>query len=348
MNQFNSTALAALSLTTLAFGHAGHNQDVDINNWDGSRADGHAPIGVTAEHTHNTGEWMFSYRFMNMHMEDLYNGDSKVSANEAGYMMVPTEMDMEMHMFGAMFAPTTNLTLMAMTHYVENSMEMLVTTGPMKGNTPSMDAKGWGDTSIGGLYKLYDDNKTRAHVGILLSLPTGSTSETFQMQMPMMTVTRHQPFGMQLGTGTFDLLPSATYLHQPNANFSYGAQLKGRIHLGRNAQGYSLGNKIEATSWVAHNVAEWASISFRLAAMHAGSVDGDTDNSVNTAMPMSLPADPSNTGGTSIDAAVGLNLWHPEDGFRVATEFSMPVYQNLNGTQLGQSWTLTLGTQYAW
>ena len=347
MNQFNTAALATLSLTTLAFGHANHNKDLDITHWDGARADGHAPIGVTAEHTHNTGEWMFSYRFMNMHMEDLYNGDSKVSANDTDYVFVPTEMDMEMHMFGAMFAPTTNLTLMAMTHYVETSMEMVGTKGMMAGRETKMDANGWGDSSIGGLYKLYDDNKTRAHVGLLLSLPTGSTSETFTTPMNMV---RHQPFGMQLGTGTFDLLPSATYLHQPSDHFSYGAQIKGRIHLGRNNQGYSRGNKIEATSWIAHNVADWASISLRLAAKHSGSVDGDTDNSVNSGMVanMSLPADPSNTGGTSIDAAVGLNLWHPEDGFRVATEFSMPVYQNLNGTQLGQSWTLTLGTQYSW
>lgn len=346
MNQFNSTAIAALSLTTFAFGHANHNQDLDITHWDGARADGHAPIGVTAEHTHNTGEWMFSYRFMNMHMEDLYNGDSKVGINDTDYVFVPTEMDMEMHMFGTMFAPTTNLTLMAMTHYVETSMEMIGTKGMMAGRETKMEANGWGDTSIGGLYKLYDDHKTRAHVGLHLSLPTGSTSETFTTPMNMV---RHQPFGMQLGTGTFDLLPSATYLHQPSDHFSYGAQIKGRIHLGRNNQGYSRGNKIEATSWIAHNVADWASISFRVAAMHSGKVDGNTDRSVNDPMAiMSLPADPSNTGGTSIDAAVGLNLWHPEDGFRVATEFAMPVYQNLNGTQLGQNWTLTLGTQYSW
>ena len=35
-------------------------------------------------------------------------------------------------------------------------------------------------------------------------------------------------------------------------------------------------------------------------------------------------------------------------GTSVATELSVPLYQNLNGTQLGQSWTLTLGTQYSW
>lgn len=346
MNQFNNTALAALSLTGIAFGHSSATT-ADVNHWDGSRADGHAPIGVTVDHTHNIGEWMLSYRFMNMHMEDLYNGDSKVSAGSTKYTMAPIEMDMQMHMFGTMFAPTNELTLMAMTHYVESSMEMLSTKGMMAGKKSDMESNGWGDSSIGGLYKIYDDKKSRAHVGLLLSVPTGSTSETFVTTMGKL---RHQPFGMQLGTGTFDLQPSATYLHQPNAHFSYGAQLKGRLHLGRNDQGYSRGDTIEATSWVAHNLSDWASLSFRLAAKHSGSVDGDTDNSVNQGMmaTMSPGADPENTGGTSIDAAVGLNFWHPEDGFRVATELSVPLYQNLNGTQLGQSWTLTLGTQYSW
>jgi len=77
---------------------------------------------------------------------------------------------------------------------------------------------------------------------------------------------------------------------------------------------------------------------------------GDTDNSINTAMMPTTPspADPGNHGGTRIDAGLGLNLWHPSKGFRVAAEFAVPLYQNLNGPQLGQDWTLTLGSQFAW
>jgi hypothetical protein len=302
-----------------------------------------------ADHTHNAGEWMFSYRYMRMHMEDLYDGDSKVSPSNSGYTVVPTEMDMDMHMFGMMYAPTNELTLMVMTNYIKNTMDMEVTRGPMAGQTPSMESEGWGDSSIGGLYKFYDANNKRAHVGLSLSLPTGSTDESFDSPFGK----ANQPFPMQLGTGTYDFLPSLTYLDQPNDIWSWGAQVKGRIHLGDNDEGFSYGDSISATSWAAANVLEWASVSFRLAATSWGSIDGDTDNSVNDlapamVQPFSSPADPDNHGGTRIDAGIGLNLWHPTTGFRVATEFLVPVYQKLNGPQLGQDWTLTLGTQYAW
>ena len=34
--------------------------------WTSGRPDGHAPVSVMGDHTHNKGEWMFSYRFMSM------------------------------------------------------------------------------------------------------------------------------------------------------------------------------------------------------------------------------------------------------------------------------------------
>ncbi|MFC4991210.1 transporter [Rubritalea tangerina] len=342
-----STALTALTLSTTAFAHTSKDALTSDNLWNGGRPDGHAPISVMADHTHNTGEWMLSYRYMQMHMEDLYVGDSKIQPSQAGYMLVPSEMDMEMHMFGIMYAPTDNLTLMAMTNYIKNTMDMEFTMGMNQGKKTHMESDGWGDTSVGGLYKFYDAERKRAHFGLSFSLPTGSTGETFKTPMGM---TRHQPFPMQLGTGTFDLLPSLTYLSQPSDLWSWGAQLNGRIHLGENNQGYSFGDSIGATSWLARNITEWASLSLRVGAKSWKGIQGDTDLSVNTPMMpnMSSPADPQNHGGTRLDAGVGLNLWHPSSGFRVAAELAAPVYQKLNGPQLGQDWTLTLGTQFAW
>ena len=42
-------------------------------------ASGHAPIAVMADHTHKRNEWMFSYRFMYMEMQENGIGDNKVS-----------------------------------------------------------------------------------------------------------------------------------------------------------------------------------------------------------------------------------------------------------------------------
>ena len=84
--------------------------------WTASRPDGHAPITVMGDHMHAMGEWMVSYRYMTMDMKGLLKGSDDVNSNSqtgtmmmpGDYMMVPTEMFMDMHMFGAMYAISIN------------------------------------------------------------------------------------------------------------------------------------------------------------------------------------------------------------------------------------------------
>ena len=92
--------------------------------WTSSRADGHAPIGVMGDHVHKQGEWMFSYRYMSMDMEGNLKGTDEISNSEIHetYMVAPQNMKMKMHMLGAMFAPSDRLTLMVMTHILNNDI----------------------------------------------------------------------------------------------------------------------------------------------------------------------------------------------------------------------------------
>ena len=86
---------------------------------------GNAPIGVMGDHLHPDGEWMVSYRYMFMRMDKNYDGSDSISDAEvlgSGYMVAPTDMDMEMHMLGIMYAPTDWLTLMGMVNLVDLSM----------------------------------------------------------------------------------------------------------------------------------------------------------------------------------------------------------------------------------
>ena len=59
-------------------------------------------------------------------------------------MVAPLKMDMDMHMLGAMYAPSDNLTLNIMVPYVKNSMDHVTrmgvefeTVGEGLGDTPS-------------------------------------------------------------------------------------------------------------------------------------------------------------------------------------------------------------------
>ena len=90
-------AFAIASLTGL---RADNESSGDSTLWDAARPDSHAPISVMGEHTHNAGEWMLSYRYMYMDMEDNYVGDNHVSDRNVvspageGFIVTPTDMSM--------------------------------------------------------------------------------------------------------------------------------------------------------------------------------------------------------------------------------------------------------------
>lgn len=329
------------------------------------RADGHAPIGVMGDHLHKKGEFMFSYRFMSMSMEGNQIGKNNVSPETIAttipnrffgtpgqpptLRVVPTKMRMDMHMFGAMYAPSDNLTLMAMLPLLDKSMEHVTFAGGMgttKLGTFKTRAKGIGDVSLTGLYNLYNNGTTKIHFNGGISAPTGSITKRDDVLTPMNARPNLRlPYAMQLGTGTWDLLPGIT-IQSRNGNFTYGAQYSARFHLGTNDEGYSFGDKHELTGWVAYQWAPWISTSLRLIGSTRQDIDGIDSNIV---APVQT-ADPENYGGERLDLALGVNLMGQQgalEGHRLAFEFGIPLYQDLNGPQMETDYTFTIGWQKA-
>lgn len=74
-----------------------------------ARPDGHAPIGVMGDHLHGAGEIMLSYRYARMRMSGnrtRTEHQSKGDVFDEGFVITPTDMDMQMHVIGVMWAPT--------------------------------------------------------------------------------------------------------------------------------------------------------------------------------------------------------------------------------------------------
>ena len=187
------------------------------------RANGHAPISVMGDHTHGEGGWMLSYRYMTMEMDGMRRGTNSISTssvlNDGFFTVAPEWMTMDMHMLGLMYAPSDQLTLMVMANYLETEMRHLVRPlGPLLAAIGddgfTTRSNGLGDLRLTGLYRFYLKQNHRAHFGLGLSLPTGSIDEKDRTPRPGMppSFNRNQlPAAMQLGSGTFDLLPSLTY-----------------------------------------------------------------------------------------------------------------------------------------
>ncbi|WP_298894275.1 transporter [uncultured Psychroserpens sp.] len=319
----------------------------DTKKWSGSRPDGHAPISVMGDHTHGKGEFMFSYRYMSMAMEDLKRSNDDVGfgsvlvPNGGEYMVTPTEMPMQMHMLGAMYAPSNRITVMAMTSYITMEMDHLTAMG----GTFMTESSGFGDLKLAMMYKFFNKNRQQLHGQIGFSLPIGSIDNKDETPASMGNEVI-LPYPMQIGSGTFDSELALTYLVQNNA-ISFGSQLRGVIRFGENDNDYSLGNRYSLNNWMAYKVANWLSFSARLEGLIVSEIDG-VNSDLNPMMV--ITADTRNSGGTYINSGLGFNLYVPEGSFknvRFGFEFATPLLQDVNGVQLKQKETITLGVQYA-
>ena len=226
----------------------------------------HAPIGVMGDHTHKQGEWMFSYRYGEMHMDGNRDGGSRRSHEEVWaepFGVAPYEMDMQMHMFGAMYGFNDRFTFMAMLPYLRKSMKhgacppparmAAVAAGrPPLSNCPVVDfttrTQGWGDLKLVMLWSLLEretrpGHRMKLHANIGVSLPTGSIDEKDDTPMGRAQL----PYPMQLGSGTFDPVLALTWTHFYD-KWSWGGQLNSMLRTGRNSEGYRLGDQFGATA----------------------------------------------------------------------------------------------------
>lgn len=328
----------------------------------GMRADGHAPFGVMADHMHKRGEWMLSYRYMHMDMEGNRIGDDEVSpafiatsvanpffgtpGQPPTLRVVPTKMTMDMHMFGGMYAPTDWLTLMLMSGYVEKEMDHLTFAGGA-GTTVrgafTTKSDGLGDTRLTGMFNLYHDAVHRAHLNVGVSMPTGSTDEQARVLTPMgATPELRMPYAMQLGSGTWDLLPGVSYAGRMHA-FGWGAQYGATLRTGRD-NGYQWGDRHQLTGWLSWQPVMAVSFSARVLYETMGTIDG---RDARIMAPVQT-ADPDNYGGDTVSMLFGVNLVGQRGfwlGKRIAVEAGFPVMQDLNGPQMETDFTVTTGVQ---
>ncbi len=363
MKLFKLAVALCVGLSTPALADGFHDHGSHHGNQP-LRADGHAPIGVMGDHRHAAGEIMLSYRFMRMDMGGNQIGSSDVTETQIAttianrffgnpgqpptLRIVPTQMTMDMHMFGAMYAPNDRVTLMGMLPYISKKMDHVTFAGgagtAVLGGFRTT-SEGIGDVKLSALIGIWEGQSSSLHANIGISLPTGSTSETGTVLTPLNTrPTVRLPYAMQLGSGTYDLLPGITFMGR-SGNTGYGAQLTGVFRMNK-SNGYQLGNEVKANIWGSIQPSPWVSISGRLEASTLGHIRGIDPNIVGPVQ----TADPLNYGGETVTAYLGVNTIVQNGalrGHRFAMEFGMPVYQNLNGPQMERDWTFVAGWQKA-
>jgi len=323
---------------------------------------GTIPAGVHGAAMVPAGKFMFSYTPSFMHMAGNYIGTNEVSPQTivttvptppgttmGGMMMpffriVPQSMETDMHMFHAMYGVTDWINVMVMGSYNYKTMTMTTFAGAMGTKilgSSTASTEGFGDTLATSLWRLYDDGTNHLHVNLGLSLPSGSTTESINMLSPMGTfMNMRANYGMQLGTGTVDFAPGITYTGLWR-QWSWGAIYRGRFALDNNVEGYRYGNLTDLSGWAGYTWIHGVTTTFR--------ADGTIQGSIRGADPMisgvMQGTDPLFYGGQRVNLFGGIELEGSLVGLRnthLAIDGGAPVYQNLNGPQLGEDWQINV------
>jgi hypothetical protein len=299
-------------------------------------------LNVIGGHTHPAGQIMFGYEFIFMDMDGHLSGTHDVSESEIlkQFPSASTGMTVEEHMVEVMYAPTDNLTLMAMVPIRHIEMDMVLSDGFRF----TERSEGIGDLQVLALYTVLGSvskgNRLILNAG--MSFPTGSIDEkntimgdTFQLEYPM-----------QLGSGTYDFRPGLTYLSESNT-WAWGGQFLTTLRFGRNENGYRLGNEYGLMGWVGYAVTDWFAPTLRVSGRIWGNVHG-ADPEIDPTF--DAEGDPHRQGGRRVDFLLGTNFYVPRGilkGTRVNIEAGLPIYESLNGPQLSTRWLFSAGLTYS-
>jgi hypothetical protein len=324
-------------------------QETDaLPDWVLERADGVAPIGVSDDHLHPAGGWMVSLRYATTSKSGNLQDNTEISTQDVfdlGYEAAPTDMSVEQLILGLMYAPTDRLTLTASLPWLSKSMDHDLNPALTAGGSYTTESEGLGDARLGLLYGVVTAEHHRAHLNLGLSIPTGSTTESDDQ--PGAPDSR-LPYPMQLGTGSFAMIPGATYTGR-SAGWSWGTQALYTVWLNQNDEDWTAGNQLDISGWGARSWSDGFSTSLRLKWTEWDDPEG-SDPAIATlpdAPGYPVPtADPTLQAGQRLDVGLGLNLLGTGGalrGNRLAVEFLFPVHQDVDGPQLATDWSLVAG-----
>ena len=317
-----------------------------------------SPAGVQFNHLLSEDQSMIGYRYM-FHIEggDVMRGSqplnnqqiflSGCSSNNCLY--APAEHAMHMHMFDIMYAPTDWMTLMLMPQLVDMSMTLdpLVDNASSYGgghshggNGPvSHSSGGLADTGLYSLFKLYADKEKQLILSIGGTAPTGNIQQ-FMSDGSLLH------YGMQLGSGTWDLKPSLSFT-QNLQDFMFGAQVTGTQRLqSANSDGYRLGNQVQSSSWLSYNYANFLYPSVRILYTHQEQLTGTSKGLSSKTSPVDYV---QNYGGDFWDIGFGVGTAIDKGilkGQHFSVEWLQPLASHFNGTQLDRIGALNVNWSY--
>jgi hypothetical protein len=206
------------------------------------------------------------------------------------------------------------------------SMEMLKKMGM---TIQSGESSGITDTEISIIDNLSRYSANNLVISYGFSLPTGSIDETGDKGK--------LGYPMQLGSGTYDFVPSISHQQMFAGSWAYGVQGRATIRIGNNSEDYRLGNKCAASTWLTKGLTQRLSLSAILDLAYNDNISG-ADSDMKLMMSPSL--DPEAREATVVTAGIA-GRYKFGSGHNLMLRANVPVYEDLTGYQLMTDYKLT-------
>jgi hypothetical protein len=301
-----------------------------------------APAGVLFDHTHEKGDWTFSYQYVHLERRGLLTGSDQTSQSEIDHYWdqggsVPVSQLTNAHTMGIMYAPHDRFTFAIVLPYLEHELEQVSAGGA---SLPPVKTAGIGDTRLMFLIPFIQNGSEKTHFRAGVSFPTGSIN---QLDPNAADPGQRLPYSMQLGSGSWDIYWGVNYIGQHEL-LSWGGQFEGLYRINENSNGYRRGTDYHGSLWIAGGLASWISTSARFEWNRRGNIRGEDTTLDKTLTPLN---DNKKFGGTELFVLSGVNVLVPIfGGQRFSFEASIPIYQSLAGPQLEADVSYTAAWQW--
>lgn len=246
------------------------------------------------------------------------------------------------------YGVTTDLSVVATIGMAEKTLDFLTfkgasgatRLGPSYTGTDSL-----ADATVSAIYRIYADPVHRVQLNLGMSFPSGGNQNSFTLlQADGTYLTSRAFYAMQIGSGTFDIMPGAVYAGHLG-RWSWGVSYRARLPLAANPQGYLYGDLHTFDGWGGYSWIPGLTTTLRVNASLQGPIRG-SDPLIAGKAPA---ANPNFYGGQRIELFGGATIsgkFVGLDDVSMAIEGGPVVHQNLNGPQLSKNWQAGMALRF--
>ncbi|MEP6484009.1 MAG: hypothetical protein ABJB01_06135 [Rudaea sp.] len=274
-----------------------------------------------------SGGWRFDVRDDYFDQNQLRSGTDKVSKSRLG---IPNDEEIQQYTYNRNvtasvdYSPNRNWGINVSVPWFDRSH---ATIAEGDSDISTAHDKGIGDVRVTARYSGFDPQRT---TGVMfgLKLPTGDSSDRFETGPAAGMIDDR---GLQLGTGTTDLLVGVYHFGAFSETWSYFGQAIAQQPL-TSDNGFRPGTGLNLNAGVRYsatsNFVPQLQINARVEKRESG-VNGDVENS----------------GATLLYLSPGVT-WTPNSHVSLFAFFQAPIYQRVNGLQLEATQFFSVGAHY--